>query len=102
MRLPGQKGSKKLHKVAPGLWNAREMGFHEHGLVHRGESELSECRETYRSLTQGSSYLAQGKFTSLTSILHPHIFMSNLWTINRKRSVNWKRIFYSLDLESTI
>ena len=60
----GQKGSKKLHKVAPGLWDDREMGFHEHGLVERAENELLECRETYRSLVQGSSYVSQGIFTS--------------------------------------
>jgi len=58
-KISGQKGFKKLYKVAPGLWDAQQMGFHEHGLVHRSENELTECRETYRSLAQGSSYLAQ-------------------------------------------
>ncbi|KAL5248243.1 hypothetical protein ACHWQZ_G017431 [Mnemiopsis leidyi] len=58
-KISGQKGFKKLHKVAPGLWNDKEMGFHEHGLVKRDENELAQCRETYRSLSQGSSLLAQ-------------------------------------------
>lgn len=58
-KISGQKGSKKLHKVAPGLWDDREMGFHEHGLIERAENELLECRETYRSLVQGSSYVSQ-------------------------------------------
>ena len=30
------------------------------GFIARDDEELAECRETFRSLTQGSSYMAQG------------------------------------------